>query len=130
MPSRLIVTREMAALLGVLAHPHRIRIVQELKGREVDVNGLQATLGVSHSRVSQHLSIMRSHRVVIERRDGRHVFYRLRDESLADWLQDGFRFLQMESGVMAEVTLAVEQSKELWGRHTESPKRTNGHTEQ
>jgi DNA-binding transcriptional ArsR family regulator len=106
----------MSALLGVLAHPHRIRIIQELKGREIDVNGLQEMLGVSHSRVSQHLSIMRSHRIVMERRDGRHVFYRLREEELADWLQEGFRFLQMESDVMAEVNLAVEQSKDLWGK--------------
>ena len=115
MPSRSFVTGEMAELLGVLAHPHRIRIVEELRNGEMDVNSLQAILGVSHSRVSQHLSVLRSQRVVVERRDGRYVFYRLRQAPLAKWLLDGFEFLPMEVQQAQEIRDAVDKTREIWG---------------
>lgn len=49
MPHRLLVTKELADLLGVLAHPHRIRIIEELRASERDVNSLQEALAISHS---------------------------------------------------------------------------------
>ena len=115
MPSRSFVTREMAELLGVLAHPHRVRIVEELRAGEMDVNSLQAILEVSHSRVSQHLSVLRSQRVVLERRSGRYVFYRLRQAALAKWLLDGFEFLPTEVQEAQEMRDAVEKTREIWG---------------
>lgn len=114
MPWRALLTKEMAEFLGVLAHPHRVRIVQELRNGEMDVNGLQAILEISHSRVSQHLSVMRSHRVVVERRDGRHVFYRLVQPKLAQWLSDGLDFLQQEAAHQNEVTDALRKSRSMW----------------
>lgn len=116
---RAFLTKEMADLLGVLAHPHRVRIVQELRGVELDVNGLQAILEVSHSRVSQHLSVMRAHRIVAERRDGRHVFYRLVDPKLAQWLAEGFEFLQSDATHLTEVQDALKKSRSIW---SETPK--------
>src|SRR5690349_16992863 len=77
-PHRVLVTRELAELLAALGHPHRIRIIEELRDGECDVKTLQDSLGISHSGVSQHLMVLRAHRVVCERRQGRHVFYRLR----------------------------------------------------
>ena len=115
MPTRSFVTSEMAELLGVLAHPQRIRIVEELRKVEMDVNSLQAILGVSHSRVSQHLSVLRSQRVVLERRNGRFVFYRLRQAALAKWLLDGFEFLPTEVQEAQEMRDAVEKTREIWG---------------
>src|SRR5260370_39295740 len=79
MPEPFLVTKELADLLGVLAHPHRIRIIEELREAERDVNTLQAALGISHSGVSQHLSVLRAHRLVAERRGGGHGFYHLRE---------------------------------------------------
>jgi DNA-binding transcriptional ArsR family regulator len=114
MPWRALLTKEMGDFLGVLAHPHRIRIIQELRNKELDVNGLQSVLEISHSRVSQHLSVLRSHHVVVERREGRHVFYRLLQPSLAQWLSNGLEFLRQESAHHAEVSEAVTKSKVLW----------------
>ncbi|MBY0507622.1 MAG: metalloregulator ArsR/SmtB family transcription factor [Bryobacteraceae bacterium] len=114
MPSRVLVSKEMADLMGVLAHPHRIRIVQELSDRELDVNSLQAVLEVSHSRVSQHLSVLRSHRVVVERREGRYVFYRLVQPRIAQWLREGFEFLAAEIQMDGQIREAVAKSKPLW----------------
>jgi DNA-binding transcriptional ArsR family regulator len=114
MPQRLVVLREMATLLGVLAHPHRVRIVEELRAGELDVNSLQRILEVSHSRVSQHLSVLRSHRLVMERREGRHVYYRLVHPELAKWLVDGMVFLSQGQQLNEEIREAVDATMELW----------------
>ncbi len=114
MPSRSFVTKEMANLMGVLAHPHRIRIVEELRAGEMDVNSLQTILEVSHSRVSQHLSVLRSHRVVVERREGRYVFYRLLQPKMAKWLLEGFEFLAAEVHYGTEIREALDKTREMW----------------
>lgn len=115
MPERLIVAKELAGLLGVLSHPHRIRIVAELREGEMDVNSLQKQLGISHSGVSQHLSLLRAHRLVEERREGRHVFYHLRQPELAEWLFGGLAFFEGEWALSDQLRSAVERVREVWG---------------
>src|SRR5258707_2134752 len=108
MPEPFLVTKELADLLGVLAHPHRIRIIEELRETERDVNSLQAALGISHSGVSQHLSVLRAHRLVAERREGRHVYYHLRQIKLARWLVEGIEFIAGTHHVAEVVRQAIE----------------------
>jgi DNA-binding transcriptional ArsR family regulator len=127
MPQRAVVAREMASLLGVLAHPHRVRIIEELRNGEMDVNSLQDILGVSHSRVSQHLSVLRSHRIVTERREGRHVFYRLLHPNLAKWILDGLVFLSAEQQMGREIREAVESTLQMWSGSEAPPPKGNGH---
>jgi DNA-binding transcriptional ArsR family regulator len=113
-PARAAVSRELAHLFGVLANAHRIRIIQELGGGEVDVNGLQQALGISHSSVSQHLALLRAHRLVQERREGRHVFYKLAQSELAGWLLRGLDFLETEFRMGSEMRDAVAEARNLW----------------
>jgi len=115
MPERAFATKELAKLLGVLSHPERIRIVQELRDGEMDVNSLQGLLNVAHSRVSQNLGILRSHRIVAERREGRHVFYRLVQPRLAGWLLEGLDFLEREAALSEEIRSALGRAREQWG---------------
>lgn len=114
MTVRAVATRELADLLGVLAHPHRVRIIEELRLGEHDVNFLAGALEVSHSRVSQHLALLRSHRLVRERRDGRHVFYCLANPELARWLLDGLDFVEAELSRNEEIRAAVHSARDLW----------------
>jgi DNA-binding transcriptional ArsR family regulator len=114
MPERFLVTKELADLLGVLSHPHRIRIIQELRDEERDVNSLQLALGINHSGVSQHLSVLRAHRLVAERRQGRHVFYHLPQPKLARWLLDGIDFLAGSADVADHVRHAIEHVRAQW----------------
>lgn len=114
MPTRAIVARELAKFFGVFSHPDRLRIVEELRDGERDVNSLQETLGVSHSRTSQNLAILRSHRVVVERRDGRHVFYKLSHPAVADWLLDGLRFIEADLAEVVQRRLAIEAARQVW----------------
>ena len=114
MPERVFATKELAKLLGVLAHPERIRIVEELRSSELDVNSLQKLLGVAHSRVSQNLALLRSHRVVAERREGRHVYYRLVQPRIAGWLLEGLDFLERELAMNEEMRSALDRARERW----------------
>ncbi len=95
-------------------HPNRIRIVEELRDGERDVNSLQAVLGISHSGVSQHLMTLRAHRLVSERRQGRQVFYRLRQPDLAAWLIEAMRFLEEDSVASEQLREAIEKTRTVW----------------
>lgn len=117
-----IANKQLAGLLGVLGHPLRIRIVEELRRGECDVNTLRSTLEIAHSGVSQHLSVLRTHRVVVERREGRRVVYRLTEPTLADWLLEGFRFLETAAGRSDEIRSSIQQIREAWA----APRRENG----
>lgn len=114
MPERTIVTHELARLLGVLAHPQRIQIVEELRGGELDVNSIRALLGVSASRVSQHLGLMRSHHVVHERREGRHHYYSLVRPELATWLVAGLKFIEPNPDMAQHMRSVVAHVREMW----------------
>lgn len=114
MPHRKLVTKELADFLGTLSHPHRIRIVEELREGERDVNSLQEALGISHSGVSQHLMVLRSHRLVAERREGRRVFYQLRQPEIASWLLEATRFLETEAIAAEELRKAIDMTRKGW----------------
>lgn len=114
MPTRVIAAQELAKFLAVFGHPDRLRIVEELRPGERDVNALQEALGVTHSRTSQNLSVLRSHRIVVERRDGRHVYYRLTHPEVADWLLEGLRFLEADLADTVQRRLAIEAARQVW----------------
>lgn len=114
MPYRSLVTKELAELLSVLSHPQRIRIVEELHGCEKDVNSLAEILKISPSGVSQHLSVLRTAKLIIERKQGRNVFYHLRHESLAAWLLDGLKFAGPVKQEVDEFLLAAKKARALW----------------
>ena len=117
MPHRVLVTKELAEFLGVLSHSHRIRIVEELRDGEHDVNSLQKALGISHSGVSQHLMIMRANRLVSERREGRRVFYQLRQPEIARWLLEATRFLEQGTAEADELRKAIGKTRKEWAKH-------------
>ena len=66
----------------VFANPWRLRIVEELGDSELTVTQLTDRLGIGASSASQHLAIMRDKGVVVSRRDGSRVFYRLSSERI------------------------------------------------
>ncbi|MGE0484072.1 MAG: ArsR/SmtB family transcription factor [Gammaproteobacteria bacterium] len=94
MPNRVLIARELAELFKLLAHPDRIRLVEELGAGEKAVNELGDSTGLPSARVSQHLALLRAHRVVDERRDGRHRFYHLVQPGFAAWIVDGLDFVE------------------------------------
>jgi DNA-binding transcriptional ArsR family regulator len=116
MPNRTLIAKDLAEFFGVLSHPDRLRIVEELRGGELDVNALQALLGISHSRTSQNLAVLRMQRIVAERREGRHVYYRLLQPKLAAWILQGLQFLEAEMAGAEQRRTALAEVKQIWSR--------------
>jgi len=77
-----------ANLFKGLAHPVRIRTLERLSdGGDVSVADLLADLGLEASHLSQHLSVLRRHHLVVAERRGSQVFYRLAHPQVAELLQ-------------------------------------------
>ena len=65
-----------ADLFRTLANPVRIRILEVLRDAgSLTVSDIQQQVGVEPSNVSQHLSILRSHGLVVTRREGTSIWY-------------------------------------------------------
>ncbi len=118
MPYRTLVTKELAELFGVLSHPQRIHIVEELYAGEKDVNSLAEILQISQSGVSQHLSLLRAHKLIVERKQSRNVFYHLRHPELASWALGGLKFAGPQQEDVEQFLSAVEKARSAWSDGT------------
>jgi len=74
-------------LLKVLAHPARIKILEELVQGVKCVSDFEETLDISQPNVSQHLKLLRSHHIVDFFVDGRLKCYFLKEPLIPDLLQ-------------------------------------------
>ena len=117
MPSRVIVSRELADLFKLLAHPDRLRIVEELRLGEKDVTSIAEALSLPATRVSQHLGQLRAQRLVEERREGRSHFYRLALPHLAAWIVDALQFVDIRNRL--DEAHHIDSVRALWT--TQSP---------
>jgi len=83
-----------AGLFKGLSHPFRIRILEILSAApEVSVADLLVETGLEASHLSQHLAVLRRHRLVESDRRASHVYYRLADPAVAELLAVARRLL-------------------------------------
>ncbi|MGC0144189.1 ArsR/SmtB family transcription factor [Pseudactinotalea sp. Z1732] len=76
-----------ADLFKGLAHPFRIRILELLAADpEVSVAQMLTDMDLEASHLSQHLSVLRRHRLVTSQRRGSHVYYQLASARAAELL--------------------------------------------
>jgi DNA-binding transcriptional ArsR family regulator len=87
---------QFSQMLRVLAHPVSLRVVELLLDGERDVSAIGQALGLEGPAVSQHLSLLRAHRLVDQRRVGQRAFYRLSSDGLGRWLMAGSRLSTAE----------------------------------
>jgi ArsR family transcriptional regulator len=78
-----------ATLFRVLGHPARVRILELLREGEWSVGALQSELGLDSGGTSQHLASLRRIGLVVSRRDGTSVYYRVEDEQVFELLAVG-----------------------------------------
>jgi ArsR family transcriptional regulator len=76
-----------AAMIRVLGHPLRLRIVECLEGGERCVYELVESLGEPQAVVSQQLARMRAAGIVRCRREGPHVWYAVADQRAVRMLE-------------------------------------------
>jgi DNA-binding transcriptional ArsR family regulator len=68
----------------VIANSTRLKIFSALSDGEQSVGSLAKATGSSLANVSQHLRILRDHNILRTRKEGRTVYYRLRDPRLVE----------------------------------------------
>ncbi|MCP4704831.1 MAG: winged helix-turn-helix transcriptional regulator, partial [candidate division Zixibacteria bacterium] len=64
--------------------PTRLKILSLLATKEMTVNEIVKKIKLSQPTISRHLGILREAEVVIDRRDGQQVFYKLNKISVGD----------------------------------------------
>jgi ArsR family transcriptional regulator len=83
-----------AGLFKGLSHPFRIRLLELLAdGDEHSVAELQEATGLEASHLSQHLAVLRRHRLVASERRASHVYYRIAHPEVVELLAVARRLL-------------------------------------
>ena len=77
---------EAAECLRILAHPHRLRMVQMLLQGDFTVGELAAACGVPSPMASEHLRLMQRCGFLTSRKEGRSVFYEIAEPHLKNIL--------------------------------------------
>lgn len=90
--------RVQASLLKALANEARLMIVDRLSSGECSVGQLTEFVGLDQSTVSKHLSLLKTHGIVRDRRDGNVVFYRLLTPCVLDFFACATRVLKERAG--------------------------------
>ena len=84
-PKRALLS-QFAAVAKALGHPHRLELLELIAQGERSVESVAAVAGLKIGNASQHLQQLRRAGLLTARRDGKHVFYGLSDETVLDAL--------------------------------------------
>lgn len=72
-----------AQVCQALGEAKRLMIIHALREGERGVGELAASLGLPQPTVSQHLALLRERGLVLPRREGNHIYYRLSSPKIA-----------------------------------------------
>lgn len=74
----------LASVFHALSDETRLGIIGQLRRGERCVCELTGALNAAQSRLSFHLKVLRDAGIVSDRRDGRWIYYTLREDTLAE----------------------------------------------
>jgi DNA-binding transcriptional ArsR family regulator len=111
---RKLAAKELADLLGLISHPARIRIIEELVLEELDVTNLSSKLELTQSATSRHLSLLKAHNIVVMRKAGRNIYYHLSVPELASWLIRGLDIVEQKQIQNKSSNKAIREAKKIW----------------
>jgi ArsR family transcriptional regulator len=87
--------KSISSFLRTISSTPRLRILLGIGAREVCVCHLEALLGWRQAYLSQHLMALRRAKVLVSRRAGRFVYYRLRDPRTLDILRQAAEIMEV-----------------------------------
>ena len=73
-----------ADICQTLANPKRLQIISLLKKGELSVGDMVKAMGIAKANLSQHLSSMRQKGILIARREGTSIYYRLASPKITE----------------------------------------------
>ncbi len=86
------VFKSISDFFGLLSNPDRIKILGLITKQELDVLAIQEKLKISQSRVSQHLKLLKLNGLVRERREGKHVYYQVKDKNVTKVVESAIQY--------------------------------------
>lgn len=87
---------DLADLFRMFADSTRVRVLNELRRKEVGVTELANELQMTPSAISHQLRTLKDARLIRSRRDGKGIMYSLADEHVRMILDMGVEHLQEE----------------------------------
>lgn len=99
----------IASLLETISPLTRLQILLAIGTGEACVCHLEAALGLRQAYISQHLMALRKADILLDRREGRYIFYRLKDTALLDLITVSARL----NGLSAETVSMLINKKSL-----------------
>lgn len=80
-----------AAIFRALGDAERLRLLEKLAQREVCVTELAEASGARMPTVSQRLRVLRAEGLVVQRRDGKHIYYALADQHVEELVRNALQ---------------------------------------
>ncbi len=77
-----IIYKKQAEICKTLANGRRLKIIHILKKGEHGAGELLKKMDISKSNLSQHMSVLVKNSVVVSRRSGKRVYYKIRDRRI------------------------------------------------
>ncbi len=90
------VAAHVAELFRAFSDTSRVRIMSALLNGEKNVTALSEAVRLSESAVSHHLRGLRQMRLVVSRKNGKQVYYRVEDAHIIHLFQQGVKHVQDE----------------------------------
>ena len=76
-----------ASKLRAIAHPMRIAIIDLLNEKQLSVTEIYEKLDIEQASASHHLNILKSKGVLSSRRNGKKIFYALKNQTLTEIIE-------------------------------------------
>jgi DNA-binding transcriptional ArsR family regulator len=87
------VSEPIGITLQAIASPARVAILIAIGRKEACVCHLEAILGLRQAYISQHLMALRKAEILVDRHEGRFVYYRLKDPTILELVRGTARML-------------------------------------
>ncbi len=84
----------VAELFRAFSDTSRVRILSLIIDSEKNVNTIAKILDLSGSSISHHLRGLRQMRLVVSKRDGKEVFYKVEDPHIRELFLQGVRHIR------------------------------------
>lgn len=84
----------IAELFRAFSDTSRVRIMSALLSGEKNVSALAKLVGISESAVSHHMRGLRQMRLVVARKDGKEVYYRVEDAHIITLFKQGVEHIK------------------------------------
>ena len=100
-------SQRVADILKTISPAARLAILLAIGEGEACVCHLEAVLGKRQAYISQHLMALRQAEILLDRRDGRFVYYRIADPALLDLVRSAAKLAGIETGVPTPRVMCV-----------------------